>query len=593
LALINSTALVHFDPSRPIVVSCDASPVGIGAVLAHVIDGIERPVMFISRSLSTAERNYSQVEKEGLSVIFAVIRLRQYLLGRHFVIWTDHKPLLALFDPDKRLPPVAAARVLRWSLILAAYSYSIKFRRGIEHGNADALSRLPLASVEATEDERPTEIVLFTDQMEDSPCSAEEIRQATQHDVSISQAIQALRTDVWPDPIPGHLMAYYKKRDELTITRDILLWGHRVVVPAALQGRVKQELHMGHFGCSHMKALARSYVWWPNIDNELEAEVAACETCQQMARDPPRTAVRPWPWPTQPWCRLHIDHAGPIDGKWLLIIIDAHSKWIEAVPVSHATAESTVTSLRHIFASHGLPEVIVSDNGTPFTSLVFAKFCKNNGIRHLRSPPYHPASNGLAERAVGTVKTGLGKLAIDTVTAGLQQQQGDTLQQRLDRFLLAYRRTPQSTTGVAPAELLMNRTLRTRLDLLRPSLASTVIKKQEKWPAVNKRDRSFDVDDSVWTRNYSNGNPWIRGSILNKSSPHSIVVQTENGAVHRHPDQLRSDTTRTGTQMPSQPLADDDDWLPITNTTASGNQATLNPLRRSQRQRHEPDRLNL
>ena len=153
-ALINSSLLVHFDQSLPVVVSCDASPVGIGAVLANVIDGVERPVMFISRSLSKAERNYSQLEREGLSLVFAVTRLRQYLLGRHFVIWTDHKPLLSLFDPDKRLPPVAASRILRWSLVLSGYQYVLQYRRGEANGNADFFSRLPLATEAASENER-------------------------------------------------------------------------------------------------------------------------------------------------------------------------------------------------------------------------------------------------------------------------------------------------------------------------------------------------------------------------------------------------------------------------------------------------------
>ena len=118
---MNLSLLVHFDQSLPVIVSCDASLEGIGAVQANVIDEVERPVMFISRSLSKAERNYSQLKREGLSLVFVVTRLLQYLLGRYCVIWTDHKPLLSLFDPDKRLPPVAALRILRWSLVLSGY----------------------------------------------------------------------------------------------------------------------------------------------------------------------------------------------------------------------------------------------------------------------------------------------------------------------------------------------------------------------------------------------------------------------------------------------------------------------------------------
>jgi transposase InsO family protein len=90
----------------------------------------------------------------------------------------------------------------------------------------------------------------------------------------------------------------------------------------------------------------------------------------------------------------------------LLIVVDAHSKWIDITPVRNATTEATIASLRLLFAAQGLPEVLISDNGTPFTSAEFDVFCKRNGIRHLRIPPYHPASKGLAERAVETVKAG-------------------------------------------------------------------------------------------------------------------------------------------------------------------------------------------
>ena len=119
------------------------------------------------------------------------------------------------------------------------------------------------------------------------------------------------------------------------------------------------------------EGLARSYVWWPNMDAELEATAAGCNACAQHARDPPKTAVHPWSWPTRPWVRLHIDNAEPVDGVMFLVLIDAHSKWLEAILVQCATAEATTSALRPIFATHGLSEVIVSDNGSPFRAAEF------------------------------------------------------------------------------------------------------------------------------------------------------------------------------------------------------------------------------
>ena len=175
----------------------------------------------------------------------------------------------------------------------------------------------------------------------------------------------------------------------------------------------------------------------------------------------------PWEWPDRPWARLHIDYAGPIKGKMVLVVVDSHSKWMEALVVNSATSNATVVKLQTVFATHGLTEVIVSDNGTAFTSDEFALFVQRNGIRHLTSAPYHPASNGLAERAVQTLKS------------ALKDPGGVRLETQICHFLFRYRITPHSTTGIPPAELLLGRRPRSRLDLLHPDVAGRVRKKQE------------------------------------------------------------------------------------------------------------------
>ena len=142
--LINSTALVHFDPTVPIVVTADSSAYGLGAVLYHKIDNIERPVCFVSRTLAPAERNYPQVEKEALAMVYAMRQFHYYLWGQTFTMITDHKPLIGLFSPSKPIPPQASGRVQRWALILQAYNFTLMHRSGKFLCTADALSRLPL-----------------------------------------------------------------------------------------------------------------------------------------------------------------------------------------------------------------------------------------------------------------------------------------------------------------------------------------------------------------------------------------------------------------------------------------------------------------
>ena len=158
-----------------------------------------------------------------------------------------------------------------------------------------------------------------------------------------------------------------------------------------------EELHAGHPGVSRMKAIAQSIVWWPGIDGEIEAKVCGCSECQGNQKALAAAPMHPWEWPARPWSRIHIDYAGPFLGNMFLIVVDVHSKWMEVEIVPATTSAHTIQKLRAMFATHGLPELLVSDNGTAFTSAEFEEFLSRNGVRHLTSAPYHPSSNGLAE----------------------------------------------------------------------------------------------------------------------------------------------------------------------------------------------------
>ena len=129
---------------------------------------------------------------------------------------------------------------------------------------------------------------------------------------------------------------------------------------------VMEELHETHPGIVKMKSLARSYVWWPNMNAELEARVKACKECQASRPLPAVAPLHPWEWPSKPWSRLHLDYAGPFHGKMFLVLVDAHSKWIDVLPVQSATSTLMIEKLRVVFAVHGLPEKIVTDNGSVF-----------------------------------------------------------------------------------------------------------------------------------------------------------------------------------------------------------------------------------
>ena len=135
-------------------------------------------------------------------------------------------------------------------------------------------------------------------------------------------------------------------------------------------------------------------MWWPGLDRDIEAAVKECSSCQLNRGLPPSAPLHPWTWPTRPWARLHLDYAGPFLNHMFLVLIDAHSKWIEAYPMSSATSSVTIEQLRVPFSQFRIPNMVVTDNGTCFTSSEFEQFLEKNGISHIRTAPYYPASNG-------------------------------------------------------------------------------------------------------------------------------------------------------------------------------------------------------
>ena len=458
-SLASSRVLVHYDPTLPLKLAGDASEYGVGAVLSHVCpDGSERPVAFASRTLSSSERNYAQLEKEALSLIFGVRKFHQYLYGRPFTLYTDHKPLTTILGSKAGIPTLAAARLQRWALLLSTYQYTIEYRSTACHANADGLSRLPLQST--GEEEDVTAATVFNvAQLESLPVTAEQLRAATGCDQILGKVL-LLTQKGWPTKVNDDLKPYWIRRDEITIESGCLLWGVRVLVPKKLQGRVLEELHKGHPGASRMKSLARSYLWWPGLDTELEHLAKSCIPCQEVKLTPPAAPLHPWVWPSLPWQRIHVDFAGPFLGQQFLIVVDAHSKWPEVIPMaSSTTAARTIEALRLLFASYGVPNQLVSDNGPQFVSKEFAEFMAGNAVKHIRVAPYHPASNGLAERFVQTFKKAMSAARND----------GASLSQKLCRFLLTYRSTSHATTQVAPCELFLKRNIRTRLDAIRPA----------------------------------------------------------------------------------------------------------------------------
>ena len=231
-------------------------------------------------------------------------------------------------------------------------------------------------------------------------------------------------------------------RHELTSEQGCILWGIWVTVPQKLQQQVRLELHQSHPGIARMKVKARSYIWWPGLDGDLDTLVCSCTKCQSCQSMPAVALLRPsLALAFSAMAMLHIDYAGSVDGRMLLIIVNAHCKWPEVIPMSSTTSQTAIRALGQLFASHGLPQLLVWDNGPQFSADEFITFLTQ---MVLITFVVLPTTNGLAECFEHTLKK------------ALRTSNSVDPHQNLMSFLLSYHSTPNSTTNSTPSELFVH-----------------------------------------------------------------------------------------------------------------------------------------
>ncbi|XP_015118418.1 uncharacterized protein K02A2.6-like [Diachasma alloeum] len=305
---------------------------------------------------------------------------------------------------------------------------------------------------------------------------------------------------------------------ELSIYKECIIWGHRVVIPTTQRKQMLKYLHANHPGICGTKAAARSYVWWPGIDKDIETMVKNCQECMEVLSAPAKTPTQPWVAPDKPWTRSHVDFAGPMAGQTFLIVVDSTTKCLEVKRVSSPNSLNVIKVLRALFATFGIPDTIVSDNGTAFISEEIKAFYQRNGIKAMYIAPYNPQANGQAERMVHTAKRSLKKL-----------NEGDW-ELKLARILLKQHSIPSTSTGASPAELMMGRKLRTALDKLPPNHEHETNKGYD-----SVKIRRLHPGDKVRMRNYRAAGPtWIVATVQEAlSNRNYLVKEREIGLIHK------------------------------------------------------------
>ena len=264
----------------------------------------------------------------------------------------------------------------------------------------------------------------------------------------------------------------------------------------------------------------------------------SCEVCQAVRKAPPSAPLYPWRWPTRVWQRVHIDFAEK-DGNYFLGLIDSHSKWIEVAHMRSTTAQSTIDQMRLWFAAYGLPEEVVSDNGPQFISQDFTNFLKQNGVKQTLVPPYHPSSNGAAERTVQILKQALRKHA-ESVRRGDKKR---SLKHQLANCLFQYINTPHSVTGVTPSELFLKRKPRTKFSVLLPNMEDHIQDQQGKQQRQHDKSRvkmrELSPRDSVDVRNTRGGvEKWVPGTVIRRLGPLTYLVRVGRQLHYVHIDHL-------------------------------------------------------
>ena len=551
--LVSSQVLKYYDAKQESILSVDASKSGLGAVLLQQ----GRPVAFASRAMTDTETRYAQIEKETLAVVFGCDKFHNYLYGKHFKVESDHKPLEIIFRKSlDKAPP----RIQRFMLKLQRYDFDLYHVPGKNIPVADALSR---AYLPAPNNIKPNMADLQVHSLLASlPVSTDRYVEL-QHETEKDEVLQRLKQFVmngWPEHrnmVPVCIQPYWNFREEIHCADGLLFKASSIIIPETMRVDMLAKIHDGHLGIEMCRRRARSVIYWPGMTSAIEKMVKRCSACQRFQTGQTKEPLKPYPIPERPWQQVATD-LFQWGGKDYLLLVDRYSGYPEIALLHSTTASSVIKHTKAIFARHGIPEEVLSDNGPQYSSYQYKQFSDEWGFKHVTSSPYYPQSNGLAERCVQTVKKLLKKAF----------ENGD------DPYLalLSYRNTSTSKS-TSPAEMLMGRKLRTRLPCkaseLRPkainhadvrdSMISRQALMKEHYDQGSKELQPLNPGDRIRVRK---ADVWVPGTVCDQAdTPRSYHIKTEQGGITRRNRRDLMVIPKTTTILPSERPVTDNDLL--------------------------------
>ena len=558
-SLTSDSCITYFDNDKETFVYCDASKVGISSILLQKSPGKEdaKVISYSSRALTKTEQNYSQIERECLSIKYACERNRLYLLGRSFDIYNDHKPIVNLLNkPLSKLP----LRIENMLLSIQGYNFKLYYVP-TQKNISDYNSRNPHDTPNNSSKGNEKYVNFISSFALPNAITIEQLKTETKKDNFLQCLIQIIKTGKWyilnePEKhncLKGinieNLKHFSRFKNELTFNAecDILLKGNRLVLPTSLHKIAVMLAHAGHQGITKTKALMRLKAYFIGMDNLIEERIKDCIACQSNTCNKTKEPLINSPTPPYVWHTVHVDFLGPLpNGYYILVFMDAKSKFPEIGFLKGTTANAVIDIFEKTFTTFGYPQKIVSDNGPPFKSYKIRKYMKHKGIKHRRITPYWPQANGQVERFMSP-------LAKIIRAAKIEQKDWKS---ECYNFILSYRTTPHSVTNIPPADMMFNRKIRTTIPDYKTEVNST-----------NRKFNNFKIGDHVLVKQqYQNKltskftpDPYIitakKYSMITATNPHT------NHTVTRNSSHFKAFSKHAG--IPFHPVKEEDDDIDI------------------------------